>query len=83
MAIRLEPLDDARRKRLLSAVASRGKASGIEAAAKIVAEMANHKGRVVGTNALRDLSDLLATKAQELRAIADADIAALEAETNV
>lgn len=81
MAIHISPFDDANKKRLFAAVADRGKASGIEAAAKIVAEMANHKGRVVGTNALRDLAELLNDKAAQLRAGADAEIKALEALT--
>ena len=83
MAINLAPLDEARRTRLLRAVADRGKASGIEAAAKIVAEMANHKGRVVGTTALRDLAALLADKAHDIRTAADAEVKALEVETKV
>lgn len=72
------PFDDETKKRLFRAVAERGKASGIEAAAKIVAEMANHKGRVVGTNALRELAGLLDEKAKEIRAAADAEISAME-----
>lgn len=74
----IRPLDDDSKKRLLRAVADQGKASGIEAVAKIVAEMANHKGRVVGTNALRDLVEMLNEKASEIRASAEAEIAALE-----
>lgn len=68
-------LDDAR---LLRATVDLGRASGIEAAAKIVAEMANHKGRVVGTNALRDLAELLSEKAAEIRAAANAEIKGME-----
>lgn len=74
----ISPLDDDSKKRLLRAVADSGKASGIEAVAKIIADMANHKGRVVGTNALRDLVQMLNEEAGAIRASADAEIAALE-----
>lgn len=79
----ISPFDDATKRRLLVAVANRGKASGVEAAAKIVAEMANHKGRVVGTNSLRELAAMLLEKAAEIRSAADAEIAAMEAETKL
>lgn len=74
----IAPFDDETKNRLLRATADLGKASGIEAAAKIVAEMANHKGRVVGTNALRDLAELLSEKAAEIRAAANAEIKGME-----
>lgn len=77
-AMYISQLDDDSKRRLLRAVADRGKASGIEAVAKIIAEMANHKGRVVGTNELRDLVEMLHGKASEIRASAEAEIAALE-----
>ena len=53
MTIHIEPFDDATKKRLLKAVAARGQASGLAAAAKLIAMMADHKRRVVGTNEIK------------------------------
>lgn len=55
-------------KRVLQAAADLGRANGIAAAAKLVAELANHRGRVVGTNQIRELAAALTNKADELRA---------------
>ena len=55
-------------KRVLQAAADLGKANGIAAAAKVIAELANHKGRVVGTNEIRDLVAALNAKADDIRA---------------
>lgn len=52
---------------VLQAAADLGRANGIAAAAKVVAELANHKGRVVGTNEIRDLVAALNDKADALR----------------
>ena len=77
-AMHIAPFDDETKKRLLRATVDLGRASGLEAAANVVAEMANHKGRVVGTNALRDLAELLSEKAAEIRAAANAEIKGME-----
>ena len=77
----IAPLDDKTRRRLLKAVADRGQAAGIEAAAKVIEVMASHKGRVVGTNDLRNAVAAMRERAAEIRATADAEIAAMEAES--
>lgn len=83
MTIHIEPHDDATKKRLLKAVAARGQASGIEAAAKLIAMMADHKRRVVGTSEVKALAEALSEKAAEIKAGADLEIAELERATKL
>lgn len=71
--------DDATKRRLFVAVANRGKASGLEAASKLVAMLAKDRMRVVGTREIKALAEAIAEKAAEVRASADAEIAAMEA----
>lgn len=54
-------------KKVLQAAADLGRANGIEACAKIIAELANHRGRVVGTNDLRAVAADLRLRADALR----------------
>jgi len=81
MTIHIEPHDDATKKRLLKAVAARGQAAGIAAAAKLIAMMADHKRRVIGTNEIRELAEELSKKAAEIKAGADREIAEMERAT--
>lgn len=83
MAIRIAPLDDAIKKRLFQAVAQRGHAAGLEAASKILLNLAGQSMRVVGTNTIKELAAALQEKATATRRAADADIAAMEAETKL
>lgn len=78
----ISPLDDTAKKRLLKAVAARGQANGLEAAAVVMSKMAEGSMRVVGTNAIRDAAQAIRDKAAAIRKEADAEIAALEATCN-
>lgn len=78
----IPPFDDASKQRLLKAVASRGQANGIEAAAHVLVKLIDEHMRVVGTNTLRDVVAALREKATEIRKDADAAIAELEAANN-
>lgn len=77
----IAPLDDTTKRRLFAAVANRGKASGLEAAAKLIERLAEGRMRVVGTREIKELAAIVAEKAGEIRASADAEIAAMEAES--
>ncbi len=79
--VTLAPFDDASKRKLLAAVAGRGQASGLEAAAKILVGMADSATRVVGTNTIRDAAAALVEKAARIRAAADADIADLQSQS--
>lgn len=79
--IMIQPFDDISKRKLFAAVAKRGQAAGIEAAVKILAELANHNRRVVGTNEIKEVAAAMAEKAREIRASADAEIAELEKQT--
>lgn len=83
MTITIAPLDDVSKRRLMQAVAARGQAAGLLGASKLVAMMADHKRRVVGTAEIKDLAAALAAKAAEIKAEADAQIAALEAQSKL
>jgi hypothetical protein len=76
--LHIAPLDDVTKRRLLSAVAQRGKASGLKAAAKLLTALCEGRMRVVGTNDIKDLAAAITEKAAEIRSEADAEIAALE-----
>lgn len=67
----MQTAEEVARKAILDATAEFGKASGLEAAAKIMLEMANHNGRVVGTNELRDTAKQIQQIAAEIRASAE------------
>ncbi len=79
----IAPLDDKTKKRLLAAVANRGKASGLEAAAMLIGKLAENRMRVVGTREIKELAAAIAEKAAEIRATADGEIAAMESETRI
>ena len=76
--IHIEPFDDAAKRKLLKAVADRGQASGLEAAASILGELITAHNRVVGTNTLRDVAAALKDKATRIREQADTAIKSLE-----
>jgi len=78
----IPPFDDAAKQRLLKAVANRGQANGIEAAAHVIVKVIEEHMRVVGTNTLRDVVAVLREKAAAIRKDADAAIAELEAANN-
>jgi len=75
----IAPLDDDAKKQLLKAVADRGYANGLTAAAELLKKCADGHMRVVGTNTLRDLAEALLDKAGHLRHNADGQIKTLEA----
>lgn len=77
--LNIKPFDDAAKRRLLAAVANRGKASGLTAAAKALEHLAASHTRVVGTNTVKEMSALLHEKAAALRAAAETEIAELSA----
>ena len=58
---------EADQRRVLQAAADLGRANGIEAAAKLLATLADHKRRVVGTNEIRELVAALTDKADAMR----------------
>jgi len=77
--ITIAPFDDAAKKALLKAVADRGYANGLKAAAVLLDRLAAEHMRVVGTNTVRDVAGALRDKAASLHATADETIKALEA----
>ena len=77
----IDPLSDESKKQLFKAVADRGYANGLTAAAEVLKQCADGHMRVVGTNTIRDIAEALAEKATALRLAADAKVAALEAES--
>lgn len=79
--VHIDPLDDTAKRQLLKAVADRGQAAGLEAAAKILTEMVACHNRVVGTNTIRDLVTAMNEKAASIRQGAEATIKALEAQS--
>lgn len=80
--VSIAPFDDTAKRKLINAVGLRGQASGLEAAAKILAAMADHKGRVVGTRQINDVAEALRDKAAALRIVADRDIHDLEQQSS-
>ena len=80
--VHIAPLDDAAKKQLLKAVADRGYANGLDAAAKILDALAEGRMRVVGTNEIREISGALKGKAAHLRHNADGAIKTLEAKSS-
>jgi len=62
------------RETVIKATADIGLASGLEAAAKLLLAMADHKRRVVGTGELKMAAASLQETAAELRAKAEATI---------
>lgn len=78
MKVHLDQFDDASKKKLLNAVAERGKASGLEAAAAILIEMADAHTRFVGTNTIKDVARAFSDKAANLREQADDAIKRLQ-----
>ena len=76
--VHIAQFDDQAKRELLKAVADKGRASGLEVAVQILNEMANHKRRVVGTTEIRDVAEVLAGKAREMRAEAAATMKRLE-----
>lgn len=79
--VHIDQLDDAAKKQLLKAVADRGYANGLDAAAKILDALAEGRMRVVGTNEIREISGALKGKAAHLRNNADGALRTLEAQT--
>lgn len=79
--VHIDPLDDAAKKQLLKAVADRGYANGLDAAAQILAALVDGRMRVVGTNEIREITAALKSKAAHLRSNADGAIRTLEATT--
>lgn len=79
MAIHIAPLDDDAKRQLLKAVADRGYANGLDAAAELLSRMADDHMRVVGTNSIRELAEVLRDKAVHMRHNADGAIRTLEA----
>lgn len=77
----IDPLNDEAKKQLFKAVADRGYANGLTAAAELLKKCADGHMRVVGTNTLRDIADALLEKATALRSAAETKIAAMEAES--
>lgn len=77
--VMIEPLDDAAKKALIKAVADRGYAQGLKAAAMLLEKMATGRMRVVGTNDVKELASVLMEKSDELHKVASDQIAALEA----
>lgn len=61
-------------RKVLNAVGDMGRASGLDAAAKLIAKLADHKGRVVGTNELKEAAAQLRGLAEELRSKARGDL---------
>lgn len=57
---------------VLVATSDLGKAAGLEAAAKVMLGLADHKRRVVGTNELKATAAILQKHAAELRDAANA-----------
>lgn len=78
----ISPLDDTSKRRLIAAVADKGKANGLEAAAKIFEALADHRRRVVGTGELKMAAASLRESAAEIRKAADGIIADLEAQSD-
>ena len=62
------------KRELLKAVADIGRASGLEAAAKVLLAMADHKRRVVGTGELKAAAASLQECAAALRAKREEDL---------
>lgn len=77
--VTIAPLDDEAKRTLLKAVADRGQASGLEAAAKILDALAAEGMRVVATNEIREIASALRGKAVHLRRNADGALKTLEA----
>lgn len=69
----MDPLEAGRRL-ILNATADIGKASGLEAAAKVLLALADHKRRVVGTGELKAAAAQLNEAAAEIRARAESAI---------
>lgn len=70
-------MDRDHKRELLRALADQGRASGMEAAAEVILEIAKSHTRVVGTNTLRDVAAALKEKAKATRESAGAVIAHL------
>lgn len=76
----INPLNDEAKKQLLKAVADRGYANGLTAAAELLKKLADEHMRVVGTNTIREIAGALLAKAGHLRHNADGAIKTLEAQ---
>lgn len=77
--VHIEPLDDAAKKQLIKAVADRGYANGLDAAAQILTALVEGRMRVVGTGEIKEIAAALKGKAAHLRHNADGAIKTLEA----
>lgn len=77
--ITIAPLDDAAKKALIKAVADRGYANGLKAAAELLDQLPADHMRVVRAKSVRDVAAALRDKAARMHATADDTIKALEA----
>lgn len=66
----------AERETMLRAIGDIGKASGLEAGAKVLRALADHRRRVVGTSELKAAAEALEQAAEDIRAKANSQIAA-------
>lgn len=81
MTIHIAPFDDISKKRLIKAVADKGKASGLEAAAQILIAMAGGHHWNVPTVTVREMAEMLKEKAADIRGQADSEMKLLEAQS--
>lgn len=65
-------------ERLLKAVADRGQAAGLEAAARILDELAAAHMRVVGTSTIKEVAAAFREEATKVRGQADVTISSME-----